>query len=84
LRVPIGTVATVLGAIALFEYFLAFAATYTDDAFITLQYADTVLRSRCWGFLRGRPANTATSPLNVMLTAVGGRSPAPSSMPFSG
>jgi hypothetical protein len=71
-RVVIGAIAAVFGAVALFEYLAAFAGTYTDDAFITLQYADTLLRSHCWGFLPGRPANTATSPLNVMLTAIAG------------
>ncbi len=67
-----GTIAAVAGAIALFRYLAAFSATYIDDTFITLQYADTLLRSHCWGFSPGRPTNTATSPLNVAITALGG------------
>ena len=71
-RVLTWTIAAVAGAIALFKYLAVFSATYIDDTFITLQYADTLLGSHCWGFFPGRPTNTATSPLNVAITALGG------------
>ena len=73
-RTPVAAVA--LGAAlllaALFLYVRALAPTFTDDAFITFTYARTLARSLTWGFFPGRPANTATSPLNVVLTALAG------------
>jgi len=38
-----------------------------DDAFITLDYARSLAHRGEWGLLPGVPANTATSPLNVMV-----------------
>jgi hypothetical protein len=62
-----------LGAAAfagLYAYATVFANTYTDDAYIQLRYAETLARHGTWGFYAGRTANTATSPLNVILTAM--------------
>jgi hypothetical protein len=42
--------------------------TLIDDAFITLTYVRT-LGDGTWGMFHDRMANTATSPLNVLLTA---------------
>ena len=57
---------------ALLVYVAAFRATWIDDAYIQLQYARTLLESGTWGFYAGYPANTATSPLNVLLIAAVG------------
>jgi len=51
----------------LFLYFHLFKNTLIDDAFITLQYVKTLLASGTWGFFPGYTANSATSPLNVLL-----------------
>jgi hypothetical protein len=40
-----------------------------DDAFITLSYARTLAFHAQWGVVAGIPANTATSPLQVLLLA---------------
>ena len=66
LAVGVGVVA------ALLAYVAAFGATWIDDAYIQLQYARTLLESGTWGFYAGYPANTATSPLNVLLIAAVG------------
>jgi len=63
------TAATLL---ALLAYAAAFRATWIDDAYIQLRYARTLLESGTWGFYAGYPANTATSPLNVLLLAAAG------------
>lgn len=42
---------------------------FIDDAFITLGYARNLAFHGEWGLLPGVPANTATSPLNVILLA---------------
>jgi len=57
---------------ALLVYVAAFRATWIDDAYIQLRYARTLLESGTWGFYVGYPANTATSPLNVLLIAATG------------
>lgn len=43
------------------------APPLVDDAFITLCYARTLVEAGEWGVFPGHPANTATSPLNVLL-----------------
>ena len=58
--------------VGLLLYVAAFRATWVDDAYIQLQYARTLLEHGTWGFYAGHPANTATSPLNVLLTAAAG------------
>ncbi|MDP9370852.1 MAG: hypothetical protein M3Q65_00010 [Chloroflexota bacterium] len=57
---------------ALFLYASLFKATYVDDAFIQLQYARDLIVHHTWGFFPDRVVNTATSPLNVILTALVG------------
>jgi hypothetical protein len=53
----------VLGA----AVFWAMHHALVDDAYITLDYARTLAQNHQWGLLPGHPANTATSPLNVLL-----------------
>lgn len=67
-RFGIGALALVI-LIALAGYLSTFNDTYTDDAFIQLAYARNVARHGTWGLIPDRLANTATSPLNVLLTA---------------
>lgn len=63
-----------LGAVGLLAGLVAYVALFrnclTDDAFITLQYARNLIEHGVWGFSPRVPANTATSPLNVLLTAL--------------
>ena len=54
-------------------YLWQFRGMIVDDAFITLQYAFNLGHSLHWGFLSDQISNTATSPLNVILTAIVGR-----------
>ncbi len=53
----------------IFAYTSLFHAAYIDDAYIELQYAKNLIEHHTWGLLPGRIANTATSPLNVLITA---------------
>ena len=53
--------------ILLYLYLSLFKNALIDDAFITLQYVKTLLSSGTWGFFPGVIANSATSPLNVIL-----------------
>lgn len=43
----------------------------TDDSYITLSYAKTLAFHGTWGMVPHHAANTATSPLNVILLAAG-------------
>lgn len=54
----------------LLGYARLFRHTYIDDAYITLQYARNLAEHGAWEFLPGVTANTATSPLNVLLLAL--------------
>jgi len=56
----------------LLAYLSCFKRSLIDDAFITLQYASTLSHHWQWGFFPGAVTNTATSPLNVVLTALVG------------
>ena len=47
--------------------FWAMHRALVDDAYITLDYARTLAEHGQWGMIPGHPANTATSPLNVLL-----------------
>jgi hypothetical protein len=51
---------------ATFLYWLVHVA-FIDDAYITLTYARTLAEHGEWGMLPGHEANSATSPLNVLL-----------------
>ncbi|MFN8626093.1 MAG: hypothetical protein U0587_08955 [Candidatus Binatia bacterium] len=65
-----------LGLLALWPllvvYLSCFRRSLIDDAFITLQYASTLRHHLHWGFFPDAVTNTATSPLNVVLTALAG------------
>lgn len=58
--------------LVLFVYVNRFRSTLIDDAYITMQYARTLSEHFTWGFYPDRLANTATSPLNVIVMAVVG------------
>ncbi|MEU6641325.1 hypothetical protein ABZ863_02130 [Saccharomonospora sp. NPDC046836] len=55
--------AMVLGA----ALFLVVKDSLTDDAYITLAYAKNLATHGEWGLVPGSPANSATSPLNILL-----------------
>jgi len=68
--------AAVLGPTGLLVGLTAIGATFIfwlvhraliDDAYITLTYARTLAEHGQWGMLPGHEANSATSPLNVLL-----------------
>ena len=63
-------VTLLLFACLLYFYLRLFKNALIDDAFITLDYVRNLLRSGTWGFFPGHVANTATSPLNVILLAL--------------
>ncbi|WP_326835699.1 hypothetical protein VSH64_12325 [Amycolatopsis rhabdoformis] len=52
--------------------FLCVRGSLIDDAFITLGYARNLAEHFHWGLVRAETANSATSPLNVLLLALGG------------
>ena len=56
-------------AVALYWYLSLFRNALIDDAFITLSYARNILRSGTWGVFPSLIANSATSPLNILLLA---------------
>lgn len=64
------TAALLAALLVLRLYFSLFQNALIDDAYITLQYARNLAAHGQWGFYPQLPANTATSPLNVMLTAL--------------
>ena len=57
---------------ALVLYVAAFWMTWIDNTCIQLPNARILLEGGAQGFSAGYPANTATSPLNVLLTAATG------------
>ena len=60
---------TVLGALDGGLVFLGAHRALIDDAYITLDYARTLAQHGQWAMEPGHLANTATSPLNVLLLA---------------
>jgi hypothetical protein len=64
--------ASLVALLAIHRYVAIFKDSLIDDAFIQLQYAQTLAMSGTWGFFRDRLTNTATSPLNVVLSALAG------------
>jgi hypothetical protein len=60
-------IALPLLVVILYFYLNLFANALTDDAFITLRYAKTLLNTGTWGFIPGYVTNAITSPLNVFL-----------------
>ncbi|MDI7277296.1 MAG: hypothetical protein QME94_15070 [Anaerolineae bacterium] len=59
-----------VAAVSVNLYLCLFSGALIDDAYITLQYARNLRDHGQWGFYAGHIANTATSPLNVALTAL--------------
>jgi hypothetical protein len=59
----------VAGAVLGLLIFLLTRESLTDDGYITLAYAKNLALHGEWGIVPGAPANTATSPLNVLLLA---------------
>ncbi len=68
-----GRVAAVSAGVALAAglLFWVVRATLIDDAYITLSYARNLAFHGHWGLIAEEPANSATSPLYVILLAVG-------------
>ncbi|MEW2503070.1 hypothetical protein AB0878_21645 [Amycolatopsis sp. NPDC047767] len=52
--------------------FLGVRGSLIDDSFITLSYARNLAEHFHWGLVEAETANSATSPLNVLLLALGG------------
>ncbi len=69
---PAGLLVFALFLLFLFVYLRLFRNALVDDAYITLDYARTLLGAGTWGLRPGLPANSATSPLNVILLAAVG------------
>jgi len=51
-------------------YFSLFRDALIDDAFITFQYSRNLANHGHWGMIEGAISNTATSPLNTIITAL--------------
>lgn len=62
-----GWVLPVFGAVLGALVFLVVRGSLTDDSYITLAYAKNLAEHGEWGIIPGSPANSATSPLNVLL-----------------
>ncbi|MEU4253832.1 hypothetical protein AB0F15_41215 [Amycolatopsis sp. NPDC026612] len=60
---------TAFGAVLGAAVFLLVRGSLTDDSYITLAYARNLAVHGDWGIIPGSPANSATSPLNVLLLA---------------
>ncbi len=60
----------VVTAAPVWLYLQIFREALIDDTFITLQYVRTLRDYGVWGFYPWEVTNTATSPLNVLLTAI--------------
>ncbi len=71
LRNPARALLAVLSvaAVPVWLYLQLFREALIDDTFITLQYVRTLRDDGVWGFFPWETTNTATSPLNVLLTA---------------
>ena len=54
----------------IYSYLKFFQFTIIDDAFITFNYAESLRNNFVWGFYDDNVTNTATSPLNVILTSI--------------
>ena len=65
--VPPTAVAAAVGALVGACVFAVVGRAMVDDAYITLAYARTLGLYGEWGVYPGVPANTATSPLNVLV-----------------
>ncbi len=70
-----GLLAFTLLLVFLVFYLHLFENALVDDAYISLDYARTLRASGTWGLRPGLTANSATSPLNVVLLAALGATP---------
>src|SRR3954468_15246451 len=68
---PQDAVAAAAGAVLGLLVFLVVRRSLIDDAFITLSYARNLAEHFHWGLTQFRTANTATSPLNVLVLGLG-------------
>ncbi len=57
-------------AVFIYFYLSLFENAYIDDTYITLCYVKTLLESHTWGFFPNHIANSATSPLNVIILTI--------------
>jgi hypothetical protein len=64
-------IATVAAAAMAAPLYWAVHYNLTDDAYITLAYAKTLAFHGTWGMVPHHSANAATSPLNVLMIALG-------------
>ncbi|MCP2255558.1 hypothetical protein LY13_004336 [Prauserella aidingensis] len=64
-------VVVAVSAVAGLAAFLLTRASLTDDAYITLTYARNLAEYGQWGLIPDVTSNSATSPLNVLLLALG-------------
>lgn len=64
-------VVVAVSAVAGLAAFLLTRASLTDDAYITLTYARNLAEYGQWGLIPDATSNSATSPLNVLLLALG-------------
>ena len=69
-RTPLALLIILPAAVIIHFYLSFFENALIDDAFITMQYAKTLLESGTWGFFPNHVSNSATSPLNVILLAL--------------
>ncbi|MGC7100313.1 hypothetical protein ACPZ19_37000 [Amycolatopsis lurida] len=60
----------VFAVVATAALFLVVKDSLTDDAYITLAYAKNLAVHGEWGLIAGEHANSATSPLNILLLAL--------------
>src|ERR1700743_2156347 len=66
---PVRLLPVLAGLVALVVFWFA-RRTLIDDAYITLDYARNLAFHLHWGLIGGETANTATSPLNVLVLGV--------------
>jgi hypothetical protein len=68
-RLPVAGVALIGAAAGVLAFFLV-RGSLIDDTYITLCYARNLAFHGQWALVTGHPANTATSPLHVLLLAL--------------
>jgi hypothetical protein len=79
----VGAQAVALGAAAGVLLFLVASRSILDYGHITMAYAGNLAGHWHWGLTQFRGSNTATSPLNVWLLAVGIFVTVPASWPWA-
>ena len=71
-KLSVQIVAYLIFYFLIYFYLYLFRHTIIDDSFITFNYAKSLKENFVWGFYGNTISNTATSPLNVILTALFG------------